>query len=259
MPWAGHRLTAGSVRSGCEHTFVSDHDPNLKGNIAELKIAAAATELGIDVLRPMTEHCRYDLAFDVRNRLYRIQCKWAARRGDVVHVSIAGNYLTAQGYVRSPYTVDHVDAVAAYCGDLDRCYLLPITLVEGMNVIYLRLAATRNGQRACLNWAADYELDGAVAQLGRASRWQREGRGFESHQLHSRDISAEVVTVGAHEYRNHFGWYMERAAAGESFLITRRGTPYARLSPAQDQLDLSPAGADLVAIASAQSSRTEAG
>jgi prevent-host-death family protein len=42
--------------------------------------------------------------------------------------------------------------------------------------------------------------------------------------------------VGAHEYRNHFGWYMERAAAGESFLITRRGRPYARLSPPYEQL-----------------------
>ena len=45
--------------------------------------------------------------------------------------------------------------------------------------------------------------------------------------------------VGAHEYRNRFGWYMERAAAGESFLITRRGKPYARLCPPSEQLDLS--------------------
>jgi antitoxin (DNA-binding transcriptional repressor) of toxin-antitoxin stability system len=31
---------------------------------------------------------------------------------------------------------------------------------------------------------------------------------------------------------------MERAAAGERFLITRRGKPYARLSPPHQQLDL---------------------
>jgi prevent-host-death family protein len=42
--------------------------------------------------------------------------------------------------------------------------------------------------------------------------------------------------VGAHEDRNHFGWYMERATAGEQFLITRRGKPYARLSPPHAQL-----------------------
>jgi antitoxin (DNA-binding transcriptional repressor) of toxin-antitoxin stability system len=29
---------------------------------------------------------------------------------------------------------------------------------------------------------------------------------------------------------------MERAAAGENFLITRRGKPYARLSPPHEQL-----------------------
>ena len=35
---------------------------NRKGAIAETKIAAAATELDIPVLRPITEHARYDLA-----------------------------------------------------------------------------------------------------------------------------------------------------------------------------------------------------
>jgi prevent-host-death family protein len=39
------------------------------------------------------------------------------------------------------------------------------------------------------------------------------------------------VEVGAHEFRNRFGWYMERAAAGEEFLVTRRGKPYVRLVP----------------------------
>jgi len=44
--------------------------------------------------------------------------------------------------------------------------------------------------------------------------------------------------VGAHDFRNRFGWYMGRATAGEEFLVTRRGKPYVRLIPAQDQLSL---------------------
>jgi prevent-host-death family protein len=44
--------------------------------------------------------------------------------------------------------------------------------------------------------------------------------------------------VGAHEFRNHFGYYMERAAAGEEVLVTRRGKPVVRLSPAQAPLPL---------------------
>jgi prevent-host-death family protein len=38
-----------------------------------------------------------------------------------------------------------------------------------------------------------------------------------------------VAEVGAHEFRNRFGWYMERAAAGEEIRVTRRGRPYVRL------------------------------
>ena len=53
-------------------------DTNRKGAIAEMKIATAATELGVPVLRPMTEHGRYDLAFELGGRILRVQCKWGA-------------------------------------------------------------------------------------------------------------------------------------------------------------------------------------
>jgi antitoxin (DNA-binding transcriptional repressor) of toxin-antitoxin stability system len=36
--------------------------------------------------------------------------------------------------------------------------------------------------------------------------------------------------------RRNLGWYAERARAGESFLLTRRGKPYARLGPPSEQL-----------------------
>jgi prevent-host-death family protein len=39
--------------------------------------------------------------------------------------------------------------------------------------------------------------------------------------------------VGAHEFRNHFGYYMERAVAGTEILVSRRGKPYVRLSSAR--------------------------
>jgi prevent-host-death family protein len=45
--------------------------------------------------------------------------------------------------------------------------------------------------------------------------------------------------VGAHECREKLGWFMERAAAGETILITRRGAAFARLGPPHEQLDRS--------------------
>src|SRR4051794_32239902 len=59
---------------------------NDKGNIAEAAVALEAIKLGIDVLKPVTEHCRYDLAFDLRTRILRVQCKWATLVGDIVRV-----------------------------------------------------------------------------------------------------------------------------------------------------------------------------
>src|SRR5438552_18616345 len=93
-----------------------------KGGIAELKIATAAIELGIDVLRPMCEGNRYDLVFDLGTRLLRVQCKWAPRQRDVVLVRLQSSRRCAGGALRQrPYTEDEIDAVAAFCPELNRC------------------------------------------------------------------------------------------------------------------------------------------
>jgi prevent-host-death family protein len=211
-------------------------NPNLRGTISEMAIAFEAVQLGIEVFKPLSEHSRADLIFGIAGRLHRVQCKSARRAGDVLHITLVSSWHTPAGYVRHRYSPEEVDLVAAHCHDLDRNYLIPFDRVEqAKSGIQLRLAPPKNGQRAAIHYAAEYELAGAVAQLGRASRWQREGRGFESHQLHSSDAPSEHQ-VGAHQFRNHFGYWMERAAAGDEILITRRGRRYARLSPPDPQL-----------------------
>ncbi len=210
------------------------HDSNHKGNVAEAAIAAAAVKLGIEVRRPQLEHGRYDLVFEVGSRFLRIQCKWAGlkRDGSVVHAQLAASRHTPAGYVRSTYSDDEIDAVAPYCEELDECYLLPVDLVAGKHALHLRLTFPRNGQRAALNWAADFELSGAIAQLGERRRGTAEVAG--SSPASSTTRAPEVGTVGAHDFRERFGWYLERAAAGDELLITRRGKPYARLLPPHD-------------------------
>jgi prevent-host-death family protein len=42
----------------------------------------------------------------------------------------------------------------------------------------------------------------------------------------------DPVSVGAHEFRNRFGLYMERAAGGAEISVSRHGRPYVRLVPA---------------------------
>ncbi len=151
--------------------------PTAKGNVAELAIAHAAVELGIAVLKPLAEGLRYDLAFDFgRGPLQRVQCKWGRVDGDLVVVQTGTSRLTTRGYLRTTYAAGEVDAVAVYAHQLKRCYYLPIDLVDGKQVVHLRLAPARNIQRAGVTMAADHEL-GAVAQLGERRHGMAEVRG----------------------------------------------------------------------------------
>lgn len=100
-----------------EHTFVPT-DQNIKGNVAELAIAAEAARLGLTVLMPMTEHERYDLVLGIAGRLLRVQCKWGSRHGDVIKVRLRSSYHSpTRGYVVKTYAVDEVDLIAVHCGE----------------------------------------------------------------------------------------------------------------------------------------------
>ncbi len=145
--------------------------------MAELKIAAAAADLGIVVSRPMLEARRYDLIFDVAHRLVRVQCKWAQCKGDVVGVSIVTyRHSPTRGPVRSTYSAEEIDGLALYCHDLDRCFFVPIDAVEGQKYLHLRLTPARNNQVSGVRLASDYPL-GAVAQLGERRHGMPEVRG----------------------------------------------------------------------------------
>jgi prevent-host-death family protein len=208
---------------------------NDKGNIAEAAITLEAIKLGIDVLKPVAEHGRYDLVLDMGERLLRVQCKWGSldRELGVVCVRVGGSRHTPKGYITTTYSAEEIDAIAVYCGDLEETFLVPIEIAAGKRQLHLRLQAPRNAQRACINLAGDYQL-GAIAQLGERSAGSRKVGG--SSPPSSTPPVEEASTVGAHQFRNHFGYWMERAAAGEEVLITRRGSRFARLGPADPSL-----------------------
>ena len=208
-------------------------DSNHKGNLAELAIAKEAARGGGAVFRPLTEHERYDLVIGLGGRLLRVQCKWGSCQGNVIQIRLKSSYHSpTRGYVVATYDRMEVDAVAVYCGDLDRCYLLPIELVAGCVAVSLRLGAALNNQRAALNWATDYEFPGAVAQLEERVAGSDEAEGSSPSSSIRQSAGAPTSEdVGAHEFRNRFGYYMELAAAGSEILIRRHGKPYACLGP----------------------------
>ena len=143
-----------------------------KGALAEQAIAFEAMKHGVGVSRPLGDE-RYDLIFDLRPQLLRVQCKWAVKRGSVVSIMCRTNRRGPNGYLPRRYTEGEIDVIAAYCQGTGACYLLPRELSVLRAGVQLRLAPSRNNQRVRINWARDFELGatlsrfrGPIAQLG---------------------------------------------------------------------------------------------
>jgi hypothetical protein len=131
--------------------------PDQKGSIAEAAIVCAAVKLGVGVSRPVSPQ-RYDLVFDL-GPLVRVQCKWAVHIDDVVTFRSYSCRRGPSGLIKRAYTADEIDAFAAYCAELERCYFLPVKDFPQQRAIQLRLAPTHNNQRVGINWAQDFEFD----------------------------------------------------------------------------------------------------
>ncbi len=206
---------------------------NVKGAVAEQAIVLAATRLRVPVWRPVSEHGRADLLLEIGGEFMRVQVKWGrlSPAGDTITVLLYTSRCTTSSHVRTTYDDGEVDLFAVYCGELERCFLLPGPPLAGRNAIRLRLTAARNGQHACINLADDFDFAGAVAQLARARGWQPRGQGFESPQLHSNPQDA-AVTVADDACHVAFGHWLERVAGGQDAVVTRRGKPMIRLTAA---------------------------
>jgi hypothetical protein len=136
-----------------------------KGAVAELAIAHAAAALGVGVFRPLTDGERYDLIFDLRPRLLRVQCKWAARIGDVLVIRCRSCRRTREGLLHRGYTGDEIDAIAAFSAQLNRCYLISLDRFDGRSALQLRLGPARNNQQAGINWADDFGFEARLKAL----------------------------------------------------------------------------------------------
>ncbi len=117
-----------------------------------------------------------------------------------------------------------------YSDGLDRSFLLPVTLVAGREQIQLRVAPARNGQRACTNLAENFEFEGAIAQLGERLSGTQEVVG--SSPTSSTPSLEDPIMVGSNPFRDKLGYWMQRVAGGQEVLVTHRGKPRVRLSPA---------------------------
>ncbi len=131
-----------------------------KGDLAEIKVAADLMRRGYKIALPYGEDWDFDLIVcRGPRRLERVQVKYAASSAGCLEVRCRSQSLTG-GRVRAVkrYTAETIDWLAVFDVRTDRCFYLPAEeLAGGRSTLTLRMSPARNGQRARVRLASDYE------------------------------------------------------------------------------------------------------
>lgn len=129
-----------------------------KGDITEYEVIAALLKAGRIVLKPVSNHSRYDLVVDDDGKFFRIQCKTGRLRLD-------GTTIIFNTASYNPYTKERrgyqgqVDFFGVYCIDTDAVYLVPVEHTQG-GECYLRVKPTHKRNGRMYKYAKEYRVWG---------------------------------------------------------------------------------------------------
>ena len=129
-----------------------------------MSVALAFQKLDIPVAIPFGDCERYDLIVEIKNKLYKIQCKTSSyHRGDTSKISFScRSTSTSKGKViHHSYTDKEIDFFATVWNN--ECYLIPVSQTSSEKV--LRLEPPKNGQTIGINMLEDYALKKVVDNL----------------------------------------------------------------------------------------------
>jgi hypothetical protein len=223
-----------------------------KGDLAELRVATDLIARGYKVAIPYGEDWDFDLILYREGTLERVQVKFTESDGRIINVRCRSHSLTAgQVIAIKRYTAELIDWLAVYDRTTDRCYYIPAEeLAEGRDYMTLRLSPPLNGQRAGVRFAEDYlDLGKPVASAGtwpllspRSTRGRgangntpalQAGVGGSIPPASTAPLgTARAHEIGAHEFRERFGYWMESAAAGAEVVVHRYGRRHVRVTAA---------------------------
>ena len=110
---------------------------NEKGNIGLIKVIADLYSKGYHCFTPFDDHCPVDLiALDKAGKSSRIQVKFRSLSEKRQHYEISATSVV-NGKAK-PIDRELIDCWAVYLSNIDRVVYLPITLMEGKKVHYIR-------------------------------------------------------------------------------------------------------------------------
>src|SRR5215467_10233038 len=142
-------------------------DTARKGLAAHLAVAQRLIELGFEVLEPVGNHLRYDLAYYVpassgqRAQLVRIQCKSARLSKDGTYMTFNAYNLGGEGKRQKRGYQGYAEYFGVYSHDLRKVYLIRVDVCPvGDTNLYITPTGrfVRNQFSAGVRLAKDYEI-----------------------------------------------------------------------------------------------------
>ena len=130
-------------------------NPKAVGELSEAAVVHHLIRAGYDLAKPLGDNARYDLIIDDGGRFFRVQVKTGRLVDGAIRFEAASSQ-AHRGRGRQSYR-GQVEFFAVYCPDLDRTYLVPVEECGAIGGT-LRVDPPRNGQRARVWWAAQYEV-----------------------------------------------------------------------------------------------------
>lgn len=129
-----------------------------KSEIAHLKVAFRAIELGVILSKPIIE-TRYDYIADQNGKLERCQVKYASKSNRNAEGSVVVNLRTwAPGRKRERvYEATEVDALFVYVPQVDMVCKFPPAVFVGKASFYLRYAPSKSGRKMGVILAEQYK------------------------------------------------------------------------------------------------------
>ncbi len=114
---------------------------------------------GLEVLQPLGDHLRYDLAYylEETGELVRIQCK-AGRYDPIKGCVYFKNFNRSGGRSGRRSYIGDAEYFGVYCAELNTVYLVPVDIAPYASEVGLRVQPTKNNQEKKVIWAKDYEI-----------------------------------------------------------------------------------------------------
>jgi hypothetical protein len=139
--------------------FGKDKEAARIGLAAHTAVLHNLVSRGLEVLQPLGDHLRYDLAYYLEEtaELVRIQCK-AGRYDSLRGCILFKNYNTTGGRGQKRGYVGDAEYFGVYCAELNKVYLVPIDIAAYKGEVHLRVNPSRNNQMKRVIWASNYEI-----------------------------------------------------------------------------------------------------